>query len=90
MTYFGHTCRNKECLIMKECIQGTLEGIRKQGRPRTSYIDNIKVWTNLSKSADVYRRTESRREWRETVRNVTRAANAEDQIGNLTESGGAD
>ena len=29
MTYFGHTCRNKKCTLMKECIQGSLEGLRK-------------------------------------------------------------
>ena len=75
---------------MKECIQGTLEGIRKQGRPSTSYIDHVNVWTDLSKSADVYRRAESRREWKDTVRNSTRAVNAEGHIGNLTEPGDAD
>ena len=31
-----------------------LEGLRKRGRPRTSYLENIKVWTNTNKAVDIY------------------------------------
>ena len=27
-------------------------GLRKRGRPRTSYLENIKVWTNKNKATD--------------------------------------
>ena len=78
--YFGHICIKKSH-SWKNAPKAPLEGTRKQGRPITSYIDNIKVCTNLNKSEDVYRTTERRREWKDTVRNATRAANAQSQMG---------
>ena len=90
MTYFGHTCRNKKCTLMKECIQGSLEGLRKRGRPRTSYLENIKAWTNINKAADIYNTVERRQDWRDEVRKATRAANAKGQMGNQAAPGDAD
>ena len=29
-------------------MQGTMPGSRRQGRPRTAWMDNIKTWTGLS------------------------------------------
>jgi len=29
-------------------MQGTMPGARRQGRPHTGWIDNIKTWTGLT------------------------------------------
>jgi len=53
-------CQRKEASILwshheekgncleKEIMQGTMPGVRRRGRPRTAWIDNIKSWTGLS------------------------------------------
>jgi len=44
-------------------MQGTRQGARRRGRPRTAWIDNIKTWTGLSMEESV-RMTEDRDKWR--------------------------
>ena len=51
MTFFGHMSRNKKCSITKDIIQGKIDGKRKKGRPRLSYMENIKYWTGLAPHA---------------------------------------
>ncbi len=48
LSFFGHTIRNENCTLMKDILQGSLEGGRKRGRPRINYHINIKEWTGLS------------------------------------------
>ena len=36
------------CLQTQELFQGTIEGRRRQGRPRKMWLDNVKDWTRLS------------------------------------------
>ena len=50
-------------------MQGTMPGARRQGRPRTAWIDNIKSWTGLSVEESI-RMTEDRDKWREYVHGV--------------------
>ena len=40
LSHFGHVLRKGDCLE-KEIMQGALPGARKQGRPRTQWIDNM-------------------------------------------------
>ncbi|GFO28294.1 endonuclease-reverse transcriptase [Plakobranchus ocellatus] len=74
LSFFGHICRSK-CTLMKDIIQGKLEGKRGRGRPRAAYLDNIKTWTRRN-STEIYTMTERREEWRELVQKAVRAANA--------------
>ncbi|GFO05905.1 retrovirus-related pol polyprotein from type-1 retrotransposable element r2 [Plakobranchus ocellatus] len=74
LSFFGHICRSK-CTLMKDTIQGKLEGKRGRGRPRAAYLDNIKTWTRRN-STEIYTMTERREEWRELVQKAVRAANA--------------
>ena len=39
--------RKSGSCLEKEIIQGTLPGTRTRGKPRTSWMDNIQVWTGL-------------------------------------------
>jgi len=41
----GHTMRKQGSCLEKEIMQGTTPGARRQGRPRTAWMDNIKTWT---------------------------------------------
>ena len=40
--YYGHTMRKQGSCLEKEIMQGTMPGARRQGRPRTAWMDNIK------------------------------------------------
>jgi len=48
LAYYGHTMRKQESRLDKEIMQGTMPGARRRGRPRTTWMDNIKTWTPLS------------------------------------------
>ena len=73
MTYFGHMSRSKST-ITKDIIQGKIEGKRNRGRPRSSYMDNIRQWTNLS-THEAFQATSDRVAWREKCWRATQAAN---------------
>ena len=49
-------------------MQGTMPGVRRRGRPRTAWIDNIKSLTGLSVEESI-RMTEDR-DWRKYVHGV--------------------
>ena len=44
LMWFGHTARHDT--LAKTILQGTLEGKRKRGRQKKSWLDNITEWTN--------------------------------------------
>ena len=46
-----------------------MPGVRRQVRPRTAWVDNIKTWTGLSVEESV-RMTEDRDKWRKYVHGV--------------------
>jgi len=58
--------RGKDKSIEKGIVEGTLSGIRKRGRPRTAWIDNITSWTAL-KLEDIIRKVDNRSAWRTTI-----------------------
>ena len=66
MIYFGHIMRKKGTCIEKEIIQGSISGGRGRGRPRMSWLDNIKSWTGLE-MREMLRLTEDRKRWRNIV-----------------------
>jgi len=47
----------------------SIHHIRRRGRPRTAWMDNIKTWTGLSMEESV-RMTENRNKWRKYVHGV--------------------
>jgi len=57
---------NKATYLEKEITQGTMPGVRRRGRPRTAWIDNIKSWTGLYVEESI-RMTEDRDKWRKYV-----------------------
>jgi len=69
LAYYGNTMRKQGSCLEKEIMQGTMPGARRQGRPRTAWMDNIKTWTGLSVEESV-RMREDRDKWRKYVHNV--------------------
>ena len=69
LAYYGHLLRKKgDCLEM-ELIQGTTPGSRTRGRPKMTWIDNIKSWTGLSLT-ELTRTVEDGHQWRKIVHGV--------------------
>ena len=75
VTYFGHMARNKNCSLTKEIIQGKIEAKRKKGRPRMSYMDNLRSWTGMTTNA-AFHAAQNREVWRKECWRASRAANA--------------
>ena len=69
LAYYGHTMRKQGSCLEKEIMQGTMPGARRRGRPRTSWMDNIKTWTGLSVEESI-RMTEDRDKWIKYVHGV--------------------
>jgi len=69
LVYYGHTMRKHGRCLEKEIVQGTMPDARRQGRPRTAWMDNIKTWTGLSVEESV-RMTEDRDKRRRYVHGV--------------------
>ena len=44
ITFFGHKA-NKKCTLNNDGLHGKLEAGRKQGRPRTNYLQHIREWS---------------------------------------------
>ena len=75
LTFFGHAIRNNNTRLIPDIIEGKIEGRRGRGRPKISYMDNIKQWTN-KKMGEVIQACHDRERWRDIVRMAARAANA--------------
>ena len=69
LSYFGHLCRDHGCQIPKTVVEWYVEGMRRRGRPRQQYTDNIKEWTQLTTSQCV-RAAEDRSRWNQLVSKV--------------------
>ena len=59
--------------MTKTIVQGKPEGKRGKGRPRISYVDNIKQWTGLS-TQGAFQATQDREAWRKKTRKAAAAA----------------
>jgi hypothetical protein len=47
LKYLGHVNRNTKTNLMTTVLQGKVEAKRNQGRPPTSYIDNVEADSGL-------------------------------------------
>jgi len=64
LKHFGHVIRHDN--LQKTILQGTVEGSRRRGRPRKSWMNNITEWSGLHLQ-QLLRRAENRREWKKTA-----------------------
>ena len=65
LAFFGHMMRHDS--LSKIIIQGTVEGQRKRGRPKKSWLTNIIEWTGMGLT-DLLTATQHRDEWRTITR----------------------
>jgi len=45
MEYAGHVLRGSSGLIHLQILEGRLQGTRKQGRPRRTWMDDLTDWS---------------------------------------------
>ena len=67
LCYFGHVARGSAGELGTTILEGKVEGKRSRGRPKATWLDNIKDWTGLSLHAAV-QRAKDRLSWRYTVK----------------------
>ena len=65
--YFGHLRRANG--FQRSLLEGKVDGLRARGRPRTSWMGNIKEWTGLSYE-QCSRRPADRVKWRIMASNL--------------------
>ena len=67
LAYYGHILRKKRDCLEKELIQGTTPGSRTRGRPKMTWIDNIKSivdWVVIDRtSKECGRQTSVEKDW---------------------------
>ena len=71
LSYFGHTCREGGCQIVKAAIMDLKGGRRTRGRPRLCYTDNVKEWLKPSSLKEAVALAQERRSWRGLIGKVS-------------------
>ena len=61
LQWFGHTSRHSGTLS-HTILQGYIEGKRRQGRPKTTWMTNIGTWTDRT-VVECHRLAENRKRW---------------------------
>ena len=69
LVYLGHIKRHDT--IIKQTLEGTTQGTRGRGRPRTTWMDNVRQWTGLH-LADISNKSLDRKEWRSIAANLSK------------------
>ena len=68
LRWFGHVIRSN--CMSKTILQGSIEGIRRRGRPKMQWQDNIVKWTGLDINKAM-RAAENREGWKKIVMKST-------------------
>ena len=67
LTYYGHISRHDS--MQKDILEGKIEGTRGRGRPRKSWIGNIKETTRMTMQ-ECGKRAKDRDKWRSMASNL--------------------
>ena len=68
--YAGHIMRGSSGPLLKLALEGKINGKRGRGRPRRSWMDDIKEWSDQKTYAEVKRKAEDRDVWRVMIANL--------------------
>ena len=71
MQFYGHT--NRAGNLATTILQGSVDGKRGRGRPRTTWLKNIVDWTGLVIN-DLYTNSMDRQKWKKTIDALTHGA----------------
>ena len=69
LAWYGHTVRHNN--LSKIILQGTVEGSRRQGRPRKSWSENVREWTSLT-LPELLATAPQRRKWQQLSADAAR------------------
>ena len=64
LRYAGHVLRGSSGLFHLQILEDYVEGKRKVGRPRRTWMKNIMEWTGFGDYGKVKRDAEERKSWR--------------------------
>ena len=70
MEYAGHVLRGSSGLSHLQILEGRVEGKRKVGRPKRTWMEDIVKWTKLGTYDKVKRTAEERKNWKLIVVNL--------------------
>ena len=71
MQFYGHT--NRAGNLAKTILQGSVDGKRGRGRPRTTWLKNIVDWTGLTIN-DLHTYSMDCPKWKKTIDAVAHGA----------------
>ena len=70
MEYGGHVMRGSSGETQLNILEGKIPGERVRGRPRLTWIDDIKKWTGIKTYGEIKRTAEDRKRWKSIVVNL--------------------
>ena len=70
MKYAGHILRGSAGVSHLQILEGQVEGIRKQGRPRDTWIQDMLKWSGRKMYGELKRAAEDRDRWKLMVVNL--------------------
>ncbi len=70
LKWYGHVTRGNG--LSKTILQGTVQGKRKQGRPKKTWMDNIKEWTGMNHN-QIKSEASNRNQWKKLVHSINGA-----------------
>ena len=71
MQFYGH--KNRAGNLATTILQGSVDGKRGRGRPRTTWLKNIVDWTGLATN-DLHTYSMDRQKWKKTIYAVAHGA----------------
>ena len=66
LQYFGHVTRGSTGQLALTVLEGIMEGLRHQGRPRRQWIHEIEEWTSC-KYIQLKEMSQDRAQWRRKI-----------------------
>lgn len=70
LSYAGHIMRGSSGPLLQLSLEGKIEGKRGRGRPKRTWMDDVKEWSSSKSYGDAKRKAENREEWRDMVANL--------------------
>ena len=70
MEYAGHVLRGSSGMSHLQILEGHLEGKRKQGCPRRTWVNDLMDWTGLKRYVEIKRAADDRDRWKLMVVNL--------------------
>lgn len=72
LSYYGHVACGSAGELLKTLMEGGMEGSRRRGRPRRTWIHNVTTWTGMSAAACKWAAAD-RDSWRTVVKDAAEA-----------------